>query len=175
MATHSNILVWRIPLTEEPGGPQSIVSQSIGHDWAPICVPEQRAVAALWTLDLGEAKGRTKSEKCWVLRNMPPRFLSLALLNDLKIPCSRPQTRDLEMQVTRLGISICKDSGWTECQHPWQELRSETAVYWWCPKSAMGTAALPQGACSFVNTCDGAWKITHGFLTTSQIPHLPSK
>ena len=28
MATHSNILVWRIPLTEEPGGLESMGSQS---------------------------------------------------------------------------------------------------------------------------------------------------
>ena len=28
MATHSSILAWRIPWTEEPGGLQSIVSQS---------------------------------------------------------------------------------------------------------------------------------------------------
>ena len=26
MATHSNILAWRIPQTEEPGGPQSMGS-----------------------------------------------------------------------------------------------------------------------------------------------------
>ena len=28
MAAHSSILAWRIPWTEEPGGPQSIASQS---------------------------------------------------------------------------------------------------------------------------------------------------
>ena len=33
MATHSSILVWRIPWTEEPGGIQSMGSQRIGHDW----------------------------------------------------------------------------------------------------------------------------------------------
>ena len=32
MATHSNILVWRIPWTEEPGGLQSAESQRVGHD-----------------------------------------------------------------------------------------------------------------------------------------------
>ena len=34
MATHSSILVWRIPWTEEPGGLQSMGSQRIGHDGA---------------------------------------------------------------------------------------------------------------------------------------------
>ena len=32
MATHSSILVWRIPWTEEPGGLQSTGSQRVGHD-----------------------------------------------------------------------------------------------------------------------------------------------
>ena len=34
MATHSSILTWRIPWTEEPGGLQSIGSQRVGHDWS---------------------------------------------------------------------------------------------------------------------------------------------
>ena len=32
MATHSSILAWRIPCTEEPGGLQSMGSQRAGHD-----------------------------------------------------------------------------------------------------------------------------------------------
>ena len=34
MATHSSILAWRIPWTEEPGGLQSMGSQRVRHDWA---------------------------------------------------------------------------------------------------------------------------------------------
>ena len=33
IATHSSILAWRIPWTEEPGKLQSIGSQRVGHDW----------------------------------------------------------------------------------------------------------------------------------------------
>ena len=32
MATHSGILTWRIPWTEEPGGLQSTGSQRVGYD-----------------------------------------------------------------------------------------------------------------------------------------------
>ena len=32
MATHSSILAWRIPWTEEAGGLQSMGSQTVGHD-----------------------------------------------------------------------------------------------------------------------------------------------
>ena len=35
MATHSSILAWKIPWTEEPGSYiQSMVLQRVGHDWA---------------------------------------------------------------------------------------------------------------------------------------------
>ena len=32
MATHSSILAWRIPWTEEPGGLQPTESPRVGHD-----------------------------------------------------------------------------------------------------------------------------------------------
>ena len=32
MATHSSILAWRIPRTEEPGGLQSMGLQRVGHN-----------------------------------------------------------------------------------------------------------------------------------------------
>ena len=34
MATHSSVLAWRIPWTEEPGGLQSMGSRRVGQDWA---------------------------------------------------------------------------------------------------------------------------------------------
>ena len=34
MATHSTILAWRIPWTENPGGLQSMGLQRVGHDMA---------------------------------------------------------------------------------------------------------------------------------------------
>ena len=33
VTTHSSVLVWRIPRTEEPGGLQSVGSRRVGHDW----------------------------------------------------------------------------------------------------------------------------------------------
>ena len=32
LASHSSIIAWRIPWTEEPGGLQPMESQSIGHN-----------------------------------------------------------------------------------------------------------------------------------------------
>ena len=34
MVTHSSVLVWRIPWTEEPGGLQPMGSHRVGHDWS---------------------------------------------------------------------------------------------------------------------------------------------
>ena len=36
MATHSSILAWRIPWTEEPSGLQSIGSQRVRHKWSDL-------------------------------------------------------------------------------------------------------------------------------------------
>ena len=36
MATHSSILAWRIPWTEEPDGLWSIGSQRVGHNWSDL-------------------------------------------------------------------------------------------------------------------------------------------
>ena len=39
MATHSSILAWKIPWTQEPGGLQSMTSPRVGHNWA--CMPRE--------------------------------------------------------------------------------------------------------------------------------------
>ena len=51
MATHSSVLSWEIPGTEEPGGLQSTESQRVGHD----CLTQQQlmeiwVVLAFWLL-----------------------------------------------------------------------------------------------------------------------------
>ena len=37
MAIHSSTIAWKIPWTEEPGRPQSMGLQRVGHDWATSC------------------------------------------------------------------------------------------------------------------------------------------
>ena len=59
MTTSSSILAWKIPWTEEPGGLQSMGSQTVGHSWACMpCHPSwyRPGVPNLWDLmfdDLG--------------------------------------------------------------------------------------------------------------------------
>ena len=40
MATHSSILAWKIPWTEEPGRLQFMGSQRIGHDWSNLATKQ---------------------------------------------------------------------------------------------------------------------------------------
>ena len=53
MATHSSILAWRIPWTEEPDGLQSMGSQRVGHDWSDSMHARrgtQQACSTVWTM-----------------------------------------------------------------------------------------------------------------------------
>ena len=53
ITTHSNILSWRIPWTEEPGGLNSIASQRVGWDWSDsVCI--RRAKEGSWHIIDGE-------------------------------------------------------------------------------------------------------------------------
>ena len=48
MATHSNVLAWRIPGTGEPGGLPSVRSHRVGHDWSDLAA----AAAAVLESDI---------------------------------------------------------------------------------------------------------------------------
>ena len=50
MATHSNILAWRIPWTEEPGGLQSLGSQRVRHDWATNTITSTEIYLQKWVV-----------------------------------------------------------------------------------------------------------------------------
>ena len=47
MATHSSVLAWRIPGTEEPGGLPSMGPHKVGHNWSDLA-----AVAAAVSFNL---------------------------------------------------------------------------------------------------------------------------
>ena len=59
MAAHPRILAWRIPWTEEPGGPQSMGSQRVGHDG--LTKHSTLAAEQLWTpVVSGKADSQTQ-------------------------------------------------------------------------------------------------------------------
>ena len=49
MATHSSVLAWRIPWTEEPGGLQSMGTHGVRHNWSNL--------AHIWLLCLSKCSG----------------------------------------------------------------------------------------------------------------------
>ena len=51
MATHSRILAWKIPQTEDPGGLQSRGSQRAGHDWAHTQCNEHGVSTRQWDFE----------------------------------------------------------------------------------------------------------------------------
>ena len=61
MATHSSILAWRIPWTEELGGPQSMGSQRVGQDRAH----EKRGLRSAVSIAVGK---RVCKSKGWPFR-----------------------------------------------------------------------------------------------------------
>ena len=48
LATHSSIIAWKIPRTEDPGGLQSIGSQGVWHDWSDL--NEVKLLSRVWLL-----------------------------------------------------------------------------------------------------------------------------
>ena len=70
MATHSGVLAWRIPGTEEPGGLPSIGSHRVGLDWsdlAAVAATVEKEMAAhssvlAWRIPGTEELGRLQSQ-----------------------------------------------------------------------------------------------------------------
>ena len=76
MATHSSILAWRIPWTEEPGGLQSLGLLRIGHDWSDsTCLIPQFSV--LGTTSFFPSKGPHKDPQAQgsSKRDAPERWM----------------------------------------------------------------------------------------------------
>ena len=70
MATHSTILAWRIPWTEEPGVLQSVGLQRAGHDWATNITIDRMSGVWFWAWKC--------PDQLWSLS--PVNFLGLRIL-----------------------------------------------------------------------------------------------
>ena len=80
MATHSSILAWRIPRTEEPGGQQSIGSQRVRHGWNDLaCTHElswiRRKRNEIWKV----IKDGQNPKNCCLLHSLTLAHFSLLL------------------------------------------------------------------------------------------------
>ena len=70
MATHSTVLAWRIPWTEEPGGLQSMGLQRVGHNWATNTSTSKgirmQKESPSFPCPHTEGVGRANAQTCWM-------------------------------------------------------------------------------------------------------------
>ena len=80
MATHSSVLVWRIPGTGESGGLPSMGSHRVGHDWSDLVAA---AAVAAANYDILPCR------KCYLLATNDSNSLSFEvdLLANSPLPC----------------------------------------------------------------------------------------
>ena len=91
MLTHSSILAWRLPWTEETGGLQSMGLQRVRHDWSNLAHTHIQ-IGASW-LDTDYRQGSCKADPQewwhWCLCLFPAPFIPLLSLPPL-FPYSLP-------------------------------------------------------------------------------------
>ena len=71
MATNSSILAWRIPWTEELGGPQSTGLQRVQHDWSNLACTHMLTWISWESWEWGEV-GLRREQEWWPHPPRPP-------------------------------------------------------------------------------------------------------
>ena len=128
MATHSSVLAWRIPGTEEPGGLPSMGSHRVGHYWSDLA-----AAAA------GNQKGRGAENKDLSIYDGSPHLQQKWLSGTLIcVGCSRlhkgpARYRDWKAEIPREAAERHVFTAWVPNlpQTPWGALDESSQVY--CP------------------------------------------
>ena len=129
MATHSSILAWRIPWTEEPAGLQSIGLQRVGHDWSDLARIYINYVKAL---KINKSRQTLKAnmlvaQSCLILCNpmdcSPPGssvqgILQARILEWVAMPFSRQSCWPRD----RTWVSYIAGRFFTICEPPAQKL-----------------------------------------------------
>ena len=113
MATHSSIIAWRIPWTEELGGLQSMGSQRVGHNWRTACTH------IAFTLYLVQFRGSVMSDSLW------PHGLQ-----HVRLPCPSP--------TPGACTNSCASSQWC---HP--IISSSVLPFSSCPQSFPASGSFP--------------------------------
>ena len=86
MATHSSILAWEIPWTEEPGGLQSMALQRVRHDLATENKQMLNGIAILFLKNLSKTLiGLSENIPCKIFYKS--RKLDLAVFQDIFFVC----------------------------------------------------------------------------------------
>ena len=86
MATHSSILAWEIPGTEEPGELQSMGLQRVGHDWA--CMPEKTETSSVYMTHICQSQSPNSFLPLTPLVSMHLFSTSVSLVSALQVRSS---------------------------------------------------------------------------------------
>ena len=127
MATYFCIVAWKIPWTEGPGGPQSMGSQRVGHDWAT-------EHAGHWPLGHEVHK---------FLQTLPNSLDTKSPLTEnhrfMKLYINIKFTRTAKQSTTVGWLNrclLCHSSGGEKCEvHMWAGLHSSGSWERMCPRS----------------------------------------
>ena len=123
MATHSSILAWRIPWTEEPGGLLSMGSHRVGHNWRDLacmcaleegngnplqysCLENPRDREAWWGAICGVAQNQTQLKQ--LNSSSSSNNMASFLVEDFLS----------QKQQTKFLSYLISDSHWLMAAHP---------------------------------------------------------
>ena len=92
MATHSSIMVWKIPWTEEPSGLPSMGSQRVGHDWVTEHMHTHRVYFRLHSyIPIKSERELSSSQFLQILISLWPPLWSLILIICYRLNMSIPK------------------------------------------------------------------------------------
>ena len=81
MATHSNVLAWRIPGMGEPGGLPSVGSHRVRHDWSDL--------AAAAAANYGDQKSLEVSHVCQSVKHLPAMWETWVQFQGQEVPLEK--------------------------------------------------------------------------------------
>ena len=130
--SHSNILAWRFPWTEESGGLWSIGSQRVGHDWAT-----------------KHSTVRVQSADWYILRSQQISKKIIPSFTDETLKASETWSRFLGGWQSWTSIQIFWCHVWSHPMVTWKSKirkRRDFLVVWWlrcCTSNAGGMSLIP--------------------------------
>ena len=99
MATHSSVLAWRIPGTQEPGGLPSVGLHRVGHDWSNLAAANHSELLQMGWMEKPCSKSFIEKRK--------RRNFSVQLLPDSHFHCSPCERWKVESEISQSCPTFC--------------------------------------------------------------------
>ena len=118
MVTHSRILAWGIPWTEESGGLQSIESQRVGHDWSEWAQTDESQIHP------HRCNTQASIPKCFVVVGSP----GASVVKNLPVSAGDMGSISGEENATHSSF-LAREISWT-AEHCWTTAYGVTKSQW---------------------------------------------